>query len=309
MKKQFFLALFISASAALASADCSLNLEGDEWVVRNSAGFEIGRSLSKAAATEKKINAENANQCNVFVPPVVINPPIPRPPVVINPPIVVNPPVVINPPVVVQPPVVINPPILADWPAFFVSNLQGFCNDFDRSQFFAAKNFAFSGSGLDLSSQGATQWALNYNNTHACGTINEYQQRFSILRNFAFSGSGLDLSSQGAIDYALSKVEVTSVEAAQFEINVFARVKNFSFSGSGMDLTSTDSEQLALEWINDRCDHTNRLEAIISRFISEKNFAFSGAGLDLSSVESIRYAARSVAPMSRCGEKLIRYAR
>jgi len=103
--------------ASFANANCSKQMEGDDWVVRDSRGFELGRSLSQARATEILTNAENSGRCSTAVvinppvfPPVVINPPIVRPPVVVNPPIF--PPVVVNPPIIVNPPVIVNPPII-----------------------------------------------------------------------------------------------------------------------------------------------------------------------------------------------------
>ena len=58
-----------------ASAQCSVRMEGEQWVVRNAHGSVIGSSLSQARATEISINAQNSGQCggNVYNPPY--NPP------------------------------------------------------------------------------------------------------------------------------------------------------------------------------------------------------------------------------------------
>lgn len=99
-KAYILLGAFLLLAAARSNAACTKQMEGDEWVVRDERGFELGRSLSMARATEIQINAENGNRC---LGHVVVNPPIHHPPIVVTPPIMVNPPVVVNPPVIVQP--------------------------------------------------------------------------------------------------------------------------------------------------------------------------------------------------------------
>jgi len=94
-KAYVLLGAFLLLAAARSNAACTKQMEGDEWVVRDARGFELGRSLSMARATEIELNAENGGRC---LGQVVVNPPI-----VVTPPIIVNPPVVVNPPVIVQP--------------------------------------------------------------------------------------------------------------------------------------------------------------------------------------------------------------
>jgi len=85
-----------------SNAACNLQMEGDEWVVRDFNGFEIGRSLSQARATEIKINAENSGRCDTGSGGGVVNPPvIPQPPDVFFPPTQPIP----QPPPIVQPPI------------------------------------------------------------------------------------------------------------------------------------------------------------------------------------------------------------
>jgi hypothetical protein len=98
-KAYVLLGVFLLLAAARSNAACTKQMEGDEWVVRDARGFELGRSLSMARATEIEINAENGGRCMGHI---VVNPPI-HPPVIGLPPIIINPPVVVNPPVIVQP--------------------------------------------------------------------------------------------------------------------------------------------------------------------------------------------------------------
>lgn len=103
------------------------------------------------------------------------------------------------------------------------NSLTGFCNDYDHSQFQQAKSFPYSSNGLNYDSNRSTEWALNYNQRHACGTIQEYLSRFSALRNLAYSSSGLKMDSNAAIQYASARVEtVTSQQAAQMQTTLSA---------------------------------------------------------------------------------------
>lgn len=184
-------------------------------------------------------------------------------------------------------------------------SLSGYCDDIDHSQFSAAKNFAYSGSGLDLSSDQSVEWAIQFNQTHACGTIQEYMSRFSILKNFAYSGSGLDMSSRDAVNYALSKVETTTVDQAQRMQSTLTAIKNFAYSGSGLDLSSGEAANIGRQWI-DRgyCEDENRIAEIAERYRAEYNFAYSGSGLNYDSARAKQYALSRIRQMSVCGDLL-----
>lgn len=196
-----------------------------------------------------------------------------------------------------------NPPLYPP-PQGGVS-LAGYCADYDHSQFAAAKSLAYSGSGLDLTDDQAVQWALSYNQSHACGTINEYQARFAILKTFAYSGSGLDMTAANAVQFALSKAETTSVGDAQRMSSKAVAIKNFAYSGSGLDLTAEAAQQIAYAWI-DRgyCEDENGISAIASQYAKEYQFAYSGTGLDYSAAQAKEYALSRIRGMSRCGDLL-----
>jgi hypothetical protein len=275
-----------------------------EYVVYDPWNRELGRSLSLARATEIKINAENQGLCGNVQPP---NPPVPNPPTP-------QPPV--PQPPVPQPPISQPPNPQPPYPPYPGSDpdevqapsLYGYCGDYDYSQFRQAKNFAYSGSGLNYDDQTATQWALNYNRTHSCNTISEYAARYRALYNFAYSGSGLNYDSYQARDYALSKVETMSVDGAQFMFQRYRAIYNFGYSGAGLNLSSYTARNLGLEWLSNFCENQNELPNITSRFRAEYNFAYSGSGLNMDSRSARIYAADRVQYMSKCGFLIVKYS-
>jgi hypothetical protein len=79
-------------------------------------------------------------------------------------------------------------------------------NRFNTDLFATLRNFAYSGEGLDLTSDGAKEWALNHlNDTPPFDT-----ERFCELRKFAYSEEGLDLTDDGAKEWALDHLNDTS---------------------------------------------------------------------------------------------------
>lgn len=206
------------------------------------------------------------------------------------------------PPVPPQPPLPPQPPQPPLYPG---PDLRGYCEDWDHSQFTAAKSFAYSTQGLDMTDANATNWALNYNQSHACGTINEYKARFSVLKNFAYSTQGLDMTAAQAIQYALSKVEFVTVEEAQRMQNTLSAIKNFAYATQGLDLTGTEAARIAREWI-DRgyCEDANGVQAIASQYKRDFDFAYSSGGLNYDRARAKEYALSRVRGMSRCGDLL-----
>ena len=277
-----------------------------EYVVYDPWNRELGRSLSLARATEIKTNAENQGLCGNVQPP---NPPMPQPPIP-QPPIPQPP---VPQPPVPQPPYPNPQPPYPPYPGndpdeVQAPSLYGYCSDYDYSQFRQAKNFAYSGSGLNYDDQAATQWALDYNRNHACNTISEYAARYRALYNFAYSGAGLNYDSNQARQYALSRVEVMSVEGVQFMAQRYRAIYNFGYSGAGLNLDFNAARNLGLEWLSNYCENQNELPSIVSRFRTEYNFAYSGSGLNMDSRSARIYAADKVQYMSKCGFLIVRYA-
>lgn len=245
--------------------------------------------------------------------PYPVDPYPPQQPDPQQPPLVPGPPGNPNQPPLVpgnpgnQPPLIPgNPGTNPGQPSYPPSNsLAGYCDDYDHAQFTAAKNFAYSSAGLDLTSNGATDWALRYNQTHACYTISEYQSRFSVLKNFAYASNGLDMTSRDAVQYALSKVENTTVQQAQQMQTTLSAIKTFAYASNGLDLTSADSANLARNWI-DRgyCEDERGIQVIAERYRTEYNFAYSSGGLNYNAPQAKQYALSRIRNMTACGDLL-----
>lgn len=196
------------------------------------------------------------------------------------------------------PPLPPPPPIYNPGPS-----LGGSCDDWDHTQFQAAKALAYSADGLDMTDQQATNWALNYNQTHACGTISEYKARFVALKNLAYSANGLNMSSQDAINYALSKVETVTSAEAQLMQTTLTAIKNFAYSAKGLDLSSQESETLGRQWLErGYCEDANGVKTIAAQYQREYRFAYSSNGLNYDSVRAKEYALSHIRNMSRCSD-------
>jgi len=184
-------------------------------------------------------------------------------------------------------------------------DLQGYCQDFDHSQFMAAKNFAYSGSGLNYSDSQATDWALRYDQTHACGTLPEYSARYSALYTYAYSGSYMNMNANDARDYALYYVERMTVPQIQYWQATFQAVYTLFYSGSYMNDNAADAVSGARVW-NERgyCGDIRLIENIKAEYARQYGFAYSGSGLNYNSAQAKDYALSAVRNMTSCGDLL-----
>lgn len=204
------------------------------------------------------------------------------------------------------PPVRPQPPVRPEPPPSYGTDLGGYCRDVNHTQFYEAKNFAYSPQGLNMNQDQATQWALNYNNTHACGTISEYSARFTILRGIAYSPEGFNMTGQDAARWALQLVEYTGrPEAQQMEATIKA-IRSFAYSPRGLNMSSQEAGSLARRWVENRCEGTSLIRDMQARFEREYDFAYSPQGLNMTREEATRYAINRVGYMSRCGYLLAR---
>lgn len=185
------------------------------------------------------------------------------------------------------------------------ASLKGYCQDYDHQEFYVAKNFAYSASGINLNSTDATQWALEYVQSHRCGTINEYSSRFRALYNMAYSPSGLNMNSSDARNYALQKVEYTTEARVRQMQETAAKVKNFVYSANGLNRDSATAGRAAMEWIDRRsCEDADHVQTMWNQYTKEYNFAYSSSGLNKNSSDARAYALNKISHMSRCSDLL-----
>jgi surface antigen len=129
-------------------------------------------------------------------------------------------------------------------------SLSGYCPDYNHQQFYAAKEFAFSSTGLNLTTNNATQWALNYNQTHRCGTIHEYARQFAAVKEFAFSSSGLNKTTSRAVSIATQWVDrgnCGNSDVVQQLWSAYEREFQFAFSSSGLNMTTNNARSYAIQ--------------------------------------------------------------
>lgn len=117
-----------------------------------------------------------------------------------------------------------------------------------QSTFTKIKNFAYSGSGLNLTSNGATDYAVNWTDSNPCDLADGFMRRIANLKQFAYSGSGLNMTSSAATQFALENENRVCVDdtsyADEFQVHY-----QFAYSGSGLNLTSNGARDYAFKKI------------------------------------------------------------
>lgn len=180
-------------------------------------------------------------------------------------------------------------------------SLRGYCPDYDHQEFYAAKTFAYSTSGMDLSSDQSAQWALNYVQTHRCGTIKEYVARFKALYSMAYSTSGLNMSAANARAYSAERVEYVTEPQIQQIVETATAVRSFVYSTSGLNRDSATAGRVAMAWIDrGTCGNAQEVEMIRQHYSKEYAFAYSTSGLNMSSNGARDYALGKISRYTRC---------
>ena len=146
---------------------------------------------------------------------------------------------------------------------------------------------------------------MRYNQTHACGTLPEYANRYTELYNYAYSGSFMNMNANDARDYALVYAERLTVPQIQQWKAVFQSVYQLFYSGSYMNDNTSDSVAGARAW-NERgyCGDVQTAENIKAEYARQYGFAYSGSGLNYNSAQAKEYALNYVRGMTSCGDLL-----
>ncbi|MEZ4743955.1 MAG: hypothetical protein R3B45_16160 [Bdellovibrionota bacterium] len=124
------------------------------------------------------------------------------------------------------------------------------CNDENsdiyQDTFKQIKNFAYSSSGLNYSSQGATDFALQWTSEHACYEADEYIEQVGELRVFAYSSNGMNFSSAGAVDFALENYDQKCSQGLEYQYD-YRDDYRFAYSSSGLNMSSSGAHKYALD--------------------------------------------------------------
>ncbi|HLE10334.1 MAG: hypothetical protein A2504_04445 [Bdellovibrionales bacterium RIFOXYD12_FULL_39_22] len=112
-----------------------------------------------------------------------------------------------------------------------------------QAAFTKIKAFAYSTSGLDLTSSGAADFATTWNDRYPCVVADEYIADFQKIKTFAYSTRGLDMNTNGAIEYASRNIEKL---CDNFDLEgEFRKHYDFAYSTSGLDMTSSNAIEYA----------------------------------------------------------------
>lgn len=116
-----------------------------------------------------------------------------------------------------------------------------------QSTFTKIKSFAYSGIGLNLSSQAATQFATDWTNKYPCSLADKYERDTKRIVIFAYSGLGLNYTYSEARNFAIEKAPNFCSDYKLEE--EFRRFYNFAYSTSGLNYSSTAAIAYALDKI------------------------------------------------------------
>tara|TARA_R110000868_G_scaffold269233_2_gene528595 strand:+ start:683 stop:1351 length:669 start_codon:yes stop_codon:yes gene_type:complete len=112
-----------------------------------------------------------------------------------------------------------------------------------QATFSQIKDFAYSSTGLDLSSSAAINYAHDWVAKYTCEDLDLFKTLFVRLKNFAYSSAGLDLSASAAINYASSGVDSVCADYA-FE-QEFKGLYDFAYSTRGLDMSASAAREYA----------------------------------------------------------------
>jgi hypothetical protein len=183
------------------------------------------------------------------------------------------------------------------------TDLGGYCSDMDHSQFAVARDFAYSGNGLNLDSNQAVQWALDYNTRHACGTINEFAARYRSLYEYAYAGQYMNMDSASAQRYALTYVETMRLDWIQYWKTTFLAVYQLMYAGQYFNDDAATAVAAARTW-NERgyCGDAGLVQQIQASYQQQYQFAYGSNGLNYDSARAKQYAIAQIYGMTRCSD-------
>lgn len=157
-----------------------------------------------------------------------------------------------------------NTPYYPERPSYNDS-LSGYCQDYNHDNFYAAKEFAQDySSGLGMFTSQATEWAMDYNRTHRCNTIQEYKRRFKAIYSFATDYSnGLGQFTAQARTMASQWVDnnCEGVDTIERMKQAYTREYQFATSYRGLGMMSSEARKYALRQIRPltRCSDILRI--------------------------------------------------
>jgi|GEM_PF-3785167 len=192
----------------------------------------------------------------------------------------------------------LNPAPRQNQPSMNTSlSLLGYCKDRTHKQFAAAKDFAYNRMNLGMND--AINWANEYNETHRCGTLAEYADRYEQIFDLAYNIINLNLTD--ARTMALAKVETTTAEKALRMRKQYQAIHNLTYNV--MNLNFSQARAISLQWLNkDGCEGPGQIQRLTNEYQREFDFAYNGMNRSYSAART--FAANKIKKQSTCGELL-----
>jgi hypothetical protein len=109
-------------------------------------------------------------------------------------------------------------------------------------------DFAYSSGGLDMTKEGAKDFALRWHEQWN-------EEKFELFKEvvaFAYSGSGLNMNHEGAKGFALQWLE----KHYDRDFSFFKEVVAFAYSPNGLNMNHEGAKGFALQWLEKHEPHT-----------------------------------------------------
>ncbi len=177
---------------------------------------------------------------------------------------------------------------------------QGSCKD-NHSEFRAAKEFAYSGNGLNKTDSGATAWALSFVSDYKCGSLTEFRRRFEALYDFAYSGNTLNHTDSSARSFALSNLMRINAAVVADWTRDYKKFYDFFYSGHFLNRTDSSARSSAWNWVQaENCEDIYSIKEIKDEYRKHYHFAYSGHGLNKTDSAARSYAIAKINHMTPC---------
>jgi hypothetical protein len=113
------------------------------------------------------------------------------------------------------------------------------------------KAFAYSGSGLNMSSTQSTHWAQDWLAKYPCDVADEFISEFKKIKYVAYSGSGFNMSSTQSVNYALDITENKTCMINDDYMEQAKKYYRFAYSGSGLNMSSREASNYSKQMVED----------------------------------------------------------
>lgn len=154
--------------------------------------------------------------------------------------------------------------------------------------------FAYSGEGLNLSSEEAKEWAVANVNLFSEDAFEIFKEKFEAFYKLASSKEGFDLADQSAREWAFNRARGATNDDDVTDLKIlFDDMQDFASSYLGLYMTKEHSKEWARAIIH-HIGAEEEFEQFKTRFEELREFAEDSDGLSLSDKDAMVWAVDTV---------------